>query len=98
VEKIQIDSENDKMLHAFLEGAHDGSISIQPHHKSGKRYVQHKLFQETLAVDPPRAVVAIEAWAEFLRHASGQRAFPAFSSIDEYIPYRILDVGEMLGC
>lgn len=36
----------------------------------------------------------MKAWAKFMEIASGRRHHTRFATLDEYIPYRIMDVGE----
>lgn len=47
-----------------------------------------------LALDRERALTTMKAWAKFMEIASGRRHHTRFATLDEYIPYRIMDVGE----
>ncbi|KAH7048409.1 isoprenoid synthase domain-containing protein [Macrophomina phaseolina] len=92
VSKEEGDKLNDQLMAAFQEAATTGKITQA---LTGKRYVQAQMLLEMMAIDKPRALVAMKAWAEFAELASGREHFTDFASLDQYIPYRILDVGEM---
>jgi ophiobolin F synthase len=81
------------MLHAFEEGASTGKIDDQG--ASGKRKITAQILNEMMAIDAERAMVAIKSWATFLEHASGRQHHIHFNTLEEYIPYRCLDVGYM---
>ena len=78
------------MMHAFREAASKGDIQGA----SGKRLMQAKILKEMLAIDKPRALVAMQSWAKFVESASS-REHQAFKTLDEYIPYRSYDVGQL---
>ena len=80
------------MLIALREGAQNGSIDFKD---SGKRQIQSQLLQEMVAIDRERALTATESWAKFVQLAAGRQHDIHFASLEQYIPYRILDVGEM---
>jgi ophiobolin F synthase len=81
------------MLQAFEEGATTGVIGDKG--ASGKRKIAAQILGEMMAIDPERAMVAIKSWATFLEHASGRQHHIHFNTLEEYIPYRCLDVGYM---
>jgi ophiobolin F synthase len=76
---------------AFLEGARTGSIGSQ---NSGKRVIQALILKEMMAIDAERALTTMKGWAEFLRLAGGREHSKHFATLEEYIPYRSLDVGK----
>ena len=80
------------MLDAFREGARTGSIKGG---KGGKKHIQSKILLEMLAIDRERALTTMEAWATFVELAAGRSHHKEFASLEEYLPYRIIDVGEM---
>lgn len=85
------------MMQAFLEGAEKASISSdsQDNRKSGRKQMQSQLFLEMMAVDRECAVESMKAWAKFLEVGSGRQHSKRFTTLEEYLPYRIMDVGEM---
>ncbi|KAI6515898.1 hypothetical protein MCOR05_011786 [Pyricularia oryzae] len=89
--------ENNDMMNAFLEAAHDGGIDLAKQESSnmGKKKMQSQLFLEMMAIDPVCAKNTLKAWARFLEVGSSRRHNTRFCKMDDYIPYRIMDVGEM---
>ena len=81
------------MLQAFHEGLETGSIEAQ---NSGKKQIQAKMLLEMMNIDRDRAMTTTMAWAKFVELASGRQHHVRFATLEEYIPYRIIDVGEML--
>lgn len=86
------DQENDNMLEAFREVVQNATV---PSTSQGKRQIQMRMLREMMAIDRDRASVSIQAWEKFLQLAAGRQHDVYFTSLKEYIPYRILDVGEM---
>ena len=80
------------MLHALREAASTGVIKDR---KSGKKQIQAKMLSEMIAIDKERALATMKAWAKFVENASGRQHHTHFVSLDEYIPYRVIDVGQM---
>ena len=80
------------MMDALREGAQTGSIDFKD---SGKRQMQSQILQEMVAIDRERALTATESWAKFVQLASGRQHDTHFKTLEEYIPYRILDFGQM---
>ena len=88
----QSDLENDRMLEALHEGAETGAIQSSD---SGKKRIQMLILQEMMAIDRQRALTSMTAWAKFVQLAAGRQSDATFANLEEYIPYRTLDVGEM---
>ena len=88
---LQGDAVNNEMMHAFREGAAAGDIQAT----SRKRQMQAKILKEMIAIDKQRALVTMKSWATFVELASGRQHHTHYSSLDEYIPYRSIDVGHM---
>ncbi|KAI0448819.1 geranylgeranyl pyrophosphate synthase [Xylaria acuta] len=87
------DASNDEMLQAFEEGAQTGKI--EDNGASGKRKIAAQILKEMMEIDSERAMVAIKSWATFVEYASGRQHHVHFNTLEEYIPYRCLDVGYM---
>lgn len=83
---------NDIMQDAFLEGVTKGSISKQ--RANGLRRMQALILKEMMAIDKERALTAMSAWIEFLKFAGGRQHDKHFATLEEYIPYRSIDVGK----
>lgn len=85
------------MMHAFLKGKNEALKNSDEAEveKSGRKRMQSQLLLEMMAVDRECAISAVKAWAKFLEVGSGRQHAHRFTSLDEYLPYRIMDVGEM---
>jgi len=79
-------------LDLFRLGATTGSIPAQT---TGKNKILAQMFNEMVAIDKPRAMITAKYWAEFLQLTSSRDRRVKFDSLDEYIPYRVWDVGQM---
>ena len=80
------------MLKAFQEGARSGTIDKLD---SGKREMQAMILSTMMSLDRERALSAMEAWATFLEQGAGRQHHTRFHTLDEYLPYRAMDVGHM---
>lgn len=80
------------MLKALREGAQNGAIQFKD---SGKNQIQIQMLQEMMAIDRERAMTTTRAWARFVQLAAGRQNDASFANLEEYIPYRMLDIGEM---
>ena len=54
-----------------------------------------KVSRHLLATDPGPASAALSLWAEWFEKGAGRRNHTQFDNLEEYLEYRILDVGEM---
>jgi len=61
----------------------------------GEKQMQSQILSEMMAIDPERAVTAMKAWATFVELASARARSQPFATLKEYLPYRIIDAGEM---
>ena len=80
------------MLDTFREAALTGVITPN---QSGKKLIQSKMLLEMIQLDRERALTTMKAWGKFVELASGRRHHTHFATLDEYIPYRVIDVGQM---
>ncbi|KAG6353554.1 hypothetical protein INS49_005516 [Diaporthe citri] len=89
--------ENNEMMTAFLEAANNGTIdtSTLDTRREGKKRIQSQLFLEMLAIDPKCAKTTMKSWARFVEVGSSRQHETRFVELAKYIPYRIMDVGEM---
>lgn len=58
--------------------------------------MQALILKEMMAIDKERALTTMKGWAEFLRLAGGRQHTNHFATMEEYIPYRSIDVGKWL--
>jgi hypothetical protein len=89
---LQGDLQNNDMLEAFKQSTETGVIDTK---SSGKRKIQANMLLEMLSLDRERALTMVKAWATFVELAASRQHHTHFQSLAEYIPYRILDVGQM---
>ena len=54
-----------------------------------------KVTKKMLATDPGPAAAALALWAEWFDKGAGRLNHSQFDTLDEYLEYRILDVGKM---
>ncbi|KAK4222263.1 isoprenoid synthase domain-containing protein [Podospora fimiseda] len=84
-----------EMLEAF-QGT--GDMDCNPRDLSSLRpekRLQAQIFAEMIAIDPVRAKTSMKAWARFVQLASQTRLKP-FDTLQEYIPARVIDSGELI--
>lgn len=79
-------------MDAFQQGAQLGSIESKG---SGKRQLQSKILLEMLKIDRERANRIMKVWARFVELSSGRQHHIQFRTLEEYIPQRLIDVGQM---
>jgi hypothetical protein len=89
---IQAFNDMKETLNLLLLGAATGCI---PPQTTGKNKIQAQIFNEMVAIDKPRAMITAKCWAEFLQLTSSRDRRVKFDTLEEYIPYRIWDVGQM---
>lgn len=85
-------SGNHEILDVFREGASTHSTESK---RRGEKQMQSRILSEMMAIDPERAVTSMKAWATFVELAAARARSTPFESLEEYLPYRIIDAGEM---
>ncbi|KAL3456546.1 putative geranylgeranyl diphosphate synthase [Aspergillus heterothallicus] len=85
----QGDAHNDDFKEAFNSAASTGSIEGST---SGKRAMQAYIAQEMMRIDKPRAIQTVKAWAKFVDYG-GRQETTRWNSVEEYLEYRIEDIG-----
>lgn len=63
--------------------------------REGVKQIQAQIFQEMLAIDKERAITTMKMWQKFVQVQSSRKRSEPFSGLDEYLPYRISDAGEL---
>ncbi|KAK8045010.1 hypothetical protein PG993_005034 [Apiospora rasikravindrae] len=69
-------------------------VTPKPAAQPEKR-LQAQILAEMMSIDPVRAVKTMEVWGRFVRRASETRARP-FGTMREFVPSRVVDVGELV--
>lgn len=82
----------DKILEVFGERALDYEVESN---RRGEKQIQTQILSEMMSIDPERALTAMKSWATFVRLAAGRARSVPFTNMEEYLPYRIIDAGEL---
>lgn len=86
------DAQNDEAEEACRDGAKGKAEAKKA---TGRRYMVTKASKQMLAIDPGPATAALALWAEWFEKGAGRRNHVQFTTLDEFLEYRILDVGKM---
>jgi ophiobolin F synthase len=62
----------------------------------GKRKIVTQIIREMMAIDPAGAMNVAKSWSSGVGHSDRRKEDTEWKSLEEYIPYRALDVGYML--
>jgi ophiobolin F synthase len=73
------------------QGGQTGNIEEKG--ASGKRKIAAQILRDMMAIDPERAKVVAKSWAANVQYSSRRQEDTNFSTLEEYIPFRSLDVG-----
>lgn len=57
--------------------------------------LRSQIFAEMAAIDPERAMTSMKAWDKYVQLATSRSRSIPFATLEEYLPYRIIDAGEM---
>lgn len=79
------------MLETF--GADALSFKVDTNTRPEKR-LQARMLKEMMAIDYPRAITSMKAWAAFVQSAAMTRSSP-FDTLEQYMPARAIDAGEL---
>jgi hypothetical protein len=61
----------------------------------GKKRPQRQILLEMMALDHESAITIAKSWANVVQNASGEEHRKRFHALDECLPYRVLDCGQM---
>ena len=87
------DASLDGMEQALQQGGHTGKIEEEG--VSGKRKIAARILSEMMEIDVERAMVVAKSWAAGVHHSSRRQEDTDFRTLEDYIPYRSLEVGYM---
>ncbi len=80
------------MLDAFSNGSLDGEVDSE---STEEKQIQSQILKKMMAIDLERAFTSMKAWATFIQLAASRPRSVPFVTLDEYLPYRIIDAGEL---
>ena len=75
------------------QGGQTGNIDERG--ASGKRKIAAQILREMMSIDAERAMMVAKSWAAGVQHSNRRQEETDFMTLEEYIPYRALDVGYM---
>lgn len=84
----------DAALDEMEETLQDGG-KVRERGASGKAKIAAQIIQEMMAIDRERAMTVAKSWAAGVQHSNRRQEETDFKTLEEYIPYRALDVGYM---
>ncbi|KAJ6034839.1 hypothetical protein N7460_009014 [Penicillium canescens] len=87
------DKQNDEARDVFREGAKKKEFKTRG--ATGRKLMMGKVTEKILAIDPGPGSAALDLWVEWFDKGAGRRNHSQFDTLDEYLEYRILDVGKM---
>lgn len=85
-------------MHGFPEGSRNALINAENAEtkRAGKRHIlQYQMLLEMMSIDRECALATMKSWAKFVEVGSSREHCSRFTSLEKYLPYRIMDVGEM---
>jgi hypothetical protein len=86
--------ESNEMVSSFLKAARTGFTNNE-NQRAGKKRILSQLFLEIQEIDPECAKVTMNSWARFFEAGSSRQDETRFRTLEEYLPYRIIPVGNM---
>ena len=87
--------DREKVLKVF---SHDITPMVQTdgtYQLNGVKMIQGQIFREMLMIDEDRAITTMKAWQRFVHVVSCRQRCEPFNGLDDYLPYRISDAGEL---
>ena len=81
-----------QLIDVFRDGAQKEGIESN---SNGKKRIKAQIFTEMVDIDEERASTTMRSWTTFVQLAASRERTLPFSSLEEYLPYRIIDAGEM---
>lgn len=66
---------------------------VESRAKTGSKIMQEKMVNELMRIDPACAAVCVQAWKEMVDTTSKRDKDKMFTSMDDYLEYRMIDTG-----
>jgi hypothetical protein len=103
VDQEEGDAQNDEALGACRDGVlaeekkslTSRQITAKERRNTGRKFMVDKVSKTMMEMDPGPAEATLKLWAEWFDKGAGRRNHSRFETLDEYLEYRILDVGKM---
>jgi hypothetical protein len=84
-----------QILEDFIQQTSHQNDNAKNSRLHGAKHLQSQILTEMLAIDEGRAKTTISAWQKFIAVVSSRKRSEPFMSLEEYLPYRISDAGEL---
>ncbi|KAK0639609.1 isoprenoid synthase domain-containing protein [Cercophora newfieldiana] len=96
-DKGEGDRLNDALLEGFLPEQNLSAKTAMSNETTvpGRQIVQRKLIRAMMAVDRTLALKTMAIWTSFLETGCGRSNHTVFDNFDEFMQYRVLDVGKL---
>lgn len=75
-----------------ISDRHQQDVALR---REGVKQIQGQIFKEMIAIDKERAITTMKNWQKFVQVQSSRKRSEPFCGLDEYLPYRISDAGEL---
>ncbi|KAI0013032.1 fusicoccadiene synthase [Xylariaceae sp. FL0662B] len=96
MESLDLKKNSRESAVGFLETFGAGALDFKVDSKvRPEKRLQAQLLAEMMAIDRKRAITSMKAWARFVQSAAQTRSLP-FETLDEYMPARAIDAGELI--
>ena len=79
------------MLEVFSMRSQDGDAEAEC---TGEKKIQKWILKQMMAIDAERALTSMKLWARGIQIAASRPRSKPFETLEEYLPYRRMDVGE----
>ena len=79
------------MLEAFSMRSRDCDAEAEV---IGEKQIQDQILKEMMAIDSERALNSMKLWARGIHLAASRPRSKPFATLEEYLPYRRMDIGE----
>lgn len=84
---------NRQILDVFIEKSQKSGIESKD---LGAKKIQSQILSEMMAIDKERALIAMNSWSANVELTAGRERSAPFTTLEEYLPYRTIDAGELL--
>jgi hypothetical protein len=84
-----------RAIEEFTHGVSDRKTAGTTSKLHGAKHIQAQIFAEMMAIDKKRAKATMSSWQKFVDVVSSRQRSEPFNGLEEYLPYRISDAGEL---
>lgn len=77
-------------MNPFGEAPPEDIVTLE----AGAKKVLQMLLEEMMAIDRERAIISFESWMSLIASYPNPRRQDIFHTLEEYLPYRMSEVGE----